>query len=361
MERDATTQEGIRRTPVPPTWIIASGLVLAIIIVLVILAGLFLSEPTKTRSTDANVLPKATQPKVETASGIPATATTSPEFLSKVNQVFFVAANRNGERFVEVRGTQFDGSPYTAKDAYAIIAEFPFAQSLGVAPVKVIGNKAVVAVKSPARFGVYDFSTQRMNAYSSNATTTDGFVHDFLLVDANLYYLYGLNCNTYLAKCDLELRKIDTSTGNDSVVARHVTSRDIVGYDRERHELYLQYREGDGGEVWGGVQVYNAQNATFSTLKGSARYGPATFILEDRTRSKILGYFSYVDEFVNGDDRDEADSRDFVTVWNLRAGETRVDNGFGDEVGGQPPLSQLALDASSEGILNVVYATSLIE
>ncbi|PCI27384.1 hypothetical protein COB55_05925 [Candidatus Wolfebacteria bacterium] len=78
-------------------------------------------------------------------------------------------------------------------------------------------------------------------------------INDFYFVGDTMYYLLGINCNYYLAKCGLDLYSLDVSAQRSTLHIRNLPFRRIEGYKVNTNSLVLSWRDGDGGCVWANV------------------------------------------------------------------------------------------------------------
>jgi hypothetical protein len=73
-------------------------------------------------------------------------------------------------------------------------------------------------------------------------------INSFWVEGSKLIYLAGVNCNEYMAKCDLGLYEYDLSTNMPRKLAEHLSYRNIIGYDPVAREILMTYVWADGSE-----------------------------------------------------------------------------------------------------------------
>lgn len=82
-------------------------------------------------------------------------------------------------------------------------------------------------------------------------------INSFWIAGSKLIYLAGVNCNNYMAKCDLGLYEYDLTTNTPRKLAEHLSYRNIIGYDPVSQEILMTYVWADAGERSENSGVYH--------------------------------------------------------------------------------------------------------
>jgi hypothetical protein len=72
-------------------------------------------------------------------------------------------------------------------------------------------------------------------------------INDFYITSDKIFYLYGMDCNSYMDKCNLDLYVFDRTTNQSEKLAKGLIYRNIVGYDENKDEISVKYSTGDAG------------------------------------------------------------------------------------------------------------------
>ncbi len=143
-----------------------------------------------------------------------------------------------------------------------LIAPEVFANSKNISEPFLSGNKLFYMEGSDRNpvVRVFDIFTSQLNTLPLSNESGES-IHSFFVKKDIVYYLTGIYCKDYLAKCsDIKLKKYDLKTGADEVLARGITSRSITGFSADGDTLFLVSANGDGEHAWGTYSSF-----TFST------------------------------------------------------------------------------------------------
>lgn len=83
-------------------------------------------------------------------------------------------------------------------------------------------------------------------------------VNEYYFSGGKVYYLFGKNCNSYMARCTLDLYVYDDKTKQSNLLMDHLSYRDIYGFKGNAHNLlYMGYSGGDGGCLVAQIGAYD--------------------------------------------------------------------------------------------------------
>jgi hypothetical protein len=105
-----------------------------------------------------------------------------------------------------------------------------------------------------------------INLSSLALRDSDGLsnIVDFYVEKEDIYFLYGVNCNSYLEHCNLDLMKYNSADRSVEKIYSGVTARKIMGIDEENNNLYLSWSDGDAGCFWTSNYMINLNLKTQS-------------------------------------------------------------------------------------------------
>ena len=106
---------------------------------------------------------------------------------------------------------------------------------------------------------------------AQKAPLPNNVVNDFFIYKNNLYYLFGENCNYYMAKCNLTLQQYDLASEQSKMLAKNIDSLSIVGYDPVLNKLYMRWAFGDAGFASQSITEYDF-NTNEVNLVATANY-----------------------------------------------------------------------------------------
>ncbi len=121
-------------------------------------------------------------------------------------------------------------------------------------------------------------------------------INDFFVENKDIYFLYGNNCNNYLAKCNVELMKYNMDNFSLNSIISNIDARDIVGFDEMQNNIYLRWAEGDAGCFWSHTDIISIDQKSVigkqeaSACKGDSDYETENKKLENPTLTNDIIY-----------------------------------------------------------------------
>lgn len=150
---------------------------------------------------------------------------------------------------------------FEEKDRANILDKIKTSSYEGSTSLVVVGQK-IYFVNPNGQLSVFNIQKNSVqNIPLGDLALTDGNgapqIMDYFVTDNIIYFLYGKNCNTYKSRCDLSILSYDLNSGTVKKILKNISARDILGYDKNKRELYLRYSEGGAGCFWGTIYVLN--------------------------------------------------------------------------------------------------------
>jgi len=82
-------------------------------------------------------------------------------------------------------------------------------------------------------------------------------VNDYYFLNSNIYYLFGNDCNSYMAPCNLSLYEYSRDNKKSRLLIENLPYRNILGYSQNKDILYMENLFADAGAFWSKIESYS--------------------------------------------------------------------------------------------------------